>query len=219
MAAVVSEEVVRCETLIDSLLALARSEAGVVERDERVDLAELARRVRARLEETAEARRVALTVRAAPALVRGERRLLEQLVWNLVQNAVLHNNSGGFAEVEVASADQEVLLRVENTGPVVPSRTAASLLEPFQRLGRGASGGPGAGVGLSIVRAVASAHGGVVRVRARPGGGLVAEVRLPAAARTEADPACVLGTSGTRRTAPAAPRRRRRGPRPGAAPR
>ncbi len=111
----------------------------------------------------------------------GDRRLLERLVWNLAENAVLHNSDGGFVDIEVAEDGEGVVVRVENSGPRVPPEAAAGLLEPFQRLARGAGGGPGAGVGLSLVRAVASAHDGSVRLSARQEGGLRVEVRLPAA--------------------------------------
>ena len=80
------------------------------------------------------------------------------------------------------------VVRVENSGPRVPPEAAAALLEPFQRLARGAGGGPGAGVGLSLVRAVASAHGGSVRLSARQEGGLRVEVRLPTAVRGGREP-------------------------------
>jgi signal transduction histidine kinase len=162
MAQVVSEEVLRCQSLIDSLLALARSEAGVIGRDDRVDLGKLAREGEARLRDAAAERSVAVTLRTGPAVVAGERPLLEQLLWNLAENAVLHNRPGGFVELEVMTEGGEALVRVENSGPPVPHEAAALLLEPFQRLGRGTAGGPGAGVGLSIVRAVAHAHGGGV---------------------------------------------------------
>jgi len=180
-AEVVREEVLRCQALIDSLLALARSESGLVERDESVDLGQLTRDAERQLRDGAAARSLDLSMHAVAAHVTGERRLLEQLVWNLAENAVIHNRPGGFVHIAVTANPGEVALSVDNSGPHVPSESARALLEPFQRLGRGASGGPGAGVGLSIVRAVAIAHGGSVSVRARPEGGLHAEVRLPGA--------------------------------------
>ncbi len=70
-------------------------------------------------------------------------------------------------------------VEVRNDGPAVPPDAVASLLEPFQRLDRSARG-DGVGLGLSIVRSVAEAHGGSVELRARPSGGLVARVSLPA---------------------------------------
>jgi signal transduction histidine kinase len=69
---------------------------------------------------------------------------------------------------------------VENSGTLVPPERVDELLEPFQRLFRGAPGS-GAGLGLSIVRSVADAHGGSLAVAARPEGGLRVDVELPAA--------------------------------------
>jgi signal transduction histidine kinase len=187
-AQVVGDEVVRCQALIDSLLLLARSEAEVIHRDERSDLSQLARSVAARLRRLAQQRGVKLTVRAEPAVVAGEGRLLEEALRNLAENALLYNSSGGFATVEVRVAGRDAVVRVENSGPVVPPEAAASLLEPFQRLDRGGAGGPGAGVGLSIVRAVVRAHGGSLRLESRREGGLRIELRLPAVATSANEP-------------------------------
>ena len=154
----------------------------------------------------------------APAVVRGERRLLEQLVWNLVENAVIHNRDRGFVEIEVGPAGGDLLVRVENSGPRVPGDATAALLEPFQRLGRGAAGGPGAGVGLSIVRAVAAAHGGSVSLSARREGGLRVEVRLPASVRSErGERAPGARARGSRGRPPVAARRSRPGSSPDSA--
>jgi hypothetical protein len=187
LASVLHEEVLRCQALIDSLLEHARSEGGAVQRGERVDLAELARDAVRRLRGAAAGRGVDLRLRAERALVEGERRLLERLVWNLVENAVLYNRHGGFADVGVTLAAEGARLRVENSGAAVPPEQVDSLWEPFQRLRGGAAGG--AGLGLSLVRAVASAHGGAVELAARAEGGLVVEVALPGAGpRSGADP-------------------------------
>jgi signal transduction histidine kinase len=75
---------------------------------------------------------------------------------------------------------------VHNDGPLIAADAVPSLLEPFQRLDRGARG-DGAGLGLSIVRSVAEAHGGSVQLRARPNGGLVVRVSLPAREGAKAD--------------------------------
>jgi signal transduction histidine kinase len=78
------------------------------------------------------------------------------------------------------------VLQVRNTGPVVPHYEVPSLFEPFRRLGtdRLAATSPGAGLGLSIVRAVARAHGGDVGAEPRDSGGLVVTVTLPGCADT-----------------------------------
>ena len=219
-ADVVREEVLRCQALIDGLLSLARTEAGVMDRTERVDLREVVRSAVERSGEAVAARGLSVNLALDPVAVTGDPRLLEQLVWNLVENAVVHNHDGGFVEIAAAAAGPELIVSVENSGPRVPPEATASLLEPFQRLGRPGLGGPGAGVGLSIVRAVAAAHGGSVRLSARREGGLRVEVRLPASVRSERDQrAAGARARGSRGRPSSAPRRSRPGSSPGSAPR
>jgi signal transduction histidine kinase len=99
-------------------------------------------------------------------------------VGNLVDNAVRFN-AGGSVDVATGRQNGSAHVRVTNTGPRVPEDAVERLTEPFERLGRSADGN-GAGLGLSIVRAVAEAHGGTVRIAAPPGGGLDVTVELPA---------------------------------------
>jgi signal transduction histidine kinase len=150
----------------------------VVTRRDAVDLAAAARLA---LDHTArEARATSLDVgadlHAAP--VRGDRRLLERLVANLVENAVGHNRPGGRVSVSTTTRNGHSVVEVVNDGDVLDPETLPRLLEPFQRIDRGARG-DGAGLGLSIVRSVAQAHGGSVALAACPGGGLRATVTLP----------------------------------------
>jgi signal transduction histidine kinase len=196
-AEVVRDEVKRFEALLESLLALARTEARSLARDETVDLAATAERVVARLRPDAGTRDIRLTLDAKPVVVDGDRDLLEQLVFNLVSNAVTHNCAGGFAEVWVGPRGEGAGLRVANTGPRVPADRVERLTEPFERLER--RNRRGAGVGLSIVRAVTNAHGGRLELSPREDGGLVAEVALP----------------GPRAEPPAGPRRPGQGSRRG----
>jgi signal transduction histidine kinase len=178
MAETVRDATLATERLIQALLTLARSEGGIVRRDP----ADLADGARVALAQTAqEAADLHLDVHSTldPAPVHGDRPLLERLVANLVENAVRHNRPGGTVEVRTAQTAGRSVVEVRNDGAVVPGGAVASLLEPFQRLDRGARG-DGAGLGLSIVRSVAEAHGGSVELRARPNGGLVVRVSLPA---------------------------------------
>jgi len=187
MGETVREATIETEQLLESLLTLARSEAGV-DRRVAVDLgAAVARAVGLRRDEAAE-RGIALRVEAPAAapLVDGDPRLLERLAANLVDNAVRHNVPGGWVRVALERSGADVRLVVENGGDPIPDASAARLVEPFQRLARRGDGPPGAGLGLSIVRAVAIAHGGGVDVRARPGGGLTVTVRLPSSAASVA---------------------------------
>ena len=180
MGRVVLEATDRTEALLDGLLVLALSQRGV-RRHEPVDLAGLAARVARGLRAEAAEAGVRLEVEASRAVVRGDEQLLERLVANLAENAIRHNDRGGFALLRVCEADGVALVRVSNDGPEIPEEAVGRLAEPFQRLQR-SSRRRGSGLGLSIVRAVAEAHGGTLTLRRREGGGLEAEVALPAAA-------------------------------------
>jgi signal transduction histidine kinase len=171
--------------LLDALLTLARGQAGV-DRSEDFDLATVADEVLLRCEAEARARCVAVrsTLAAAPAC--GDRRLVERLVTNVVDNAVRHNVTGGdgaagWIEVVTASCDARAVLTVTNTGPPVPADEVDELFVPFHRLGaeRTTIGG-GLGLGLSIVQAIADAHGATIAATANPDGGLSVEVTFPA---------------------------------------
>ena len=116
---------------------------------------------------------------AAP--VEGDGALLERLAANLVENGLRYNRPGGFVEVRTRAAVGTVELVVENSGPRIDPESAARLAEPFERLAREADA-RGAGLGLSIVRAVSEAHDGTLTIEPRAEGGLRVSVRLPRAA-------------------------------------
>jgi len=169
----------RTEALLDGLLVLAASTQGA-RRDEPVDLGAVAGRAVRSLR--AEARAAGADVRvelpAGPMAVRGDEALLERLVGNLVENAVRHGARDAPTRVRVGVEGGEAVVRVENGGRPIAPRDVARLAQPFERLDRRHGGG--SGLGLSIVRAVAEAHGGRLELAAPPTGGLRAQVRLPA---------------------------------------
>ncbi|MEU8623917.1 HAMP domain-containing sensor histidine kinase [Streptomyces sp. NPDC048669] len=163
----------RSERLIEGLLVLARSERGLA-KGEREDV-DLARVV---AEESV--RHPVVTAESVPCAVLGNRMLLAQLVGNLLANAVTYNVPGGTVEVSLTTGGGSGVLRVCNTGPVVDGADIPGLFEPFRR-GEGKDRmGRGSGLGLSIVRSIAMAHGGTVTAVPGPEGGLAVTVRLPA---------------------------------------
>ena len=168
----------RSTALLEALLTLARSHSGVVSRHT-VDLAELLRASTADLDLGAGHPSVEVSLVATPVVV-GDATLLRALVDNLVANAVRYNIAGGFVRVTLDQAGDQVRLVVENSGPLVPEEDIAGLFEPFRRPGQQRIARSGAGLGLSIVRSVAKAHGGDVHAVPRRDGGLHAEVILPA---------------------------------------
>nr|WP_221381171.1 ATP-binding protein [Actinoplanes polyasparticus] len=161
--------------LIDGLLLLAQSERPVAERSY-VDLADI-------VEHVAVSDTVKVTTESGEATVAGNPVLLERLVQNLVENGVRHNvPANGWVRVRTGSRpDGWAVLEVSNSGPIIPRYEVPGLFEPFHRYGTERLHSPGAGLGLSIVRAVARAHGGEVRADARDEGGLVVTVTLPRA--------------------------------------
>jgi signal transduction histidine kinase len=177
MAEAVHEAVDRTERLVQALLTLARSEGAVARRDP-VDLAAAARMALEHTARDAQAAALAVTADLHAAPVRGDRRLIERLVANLVENAVGHNRQGGRVSVTTATRNGRSVGEVVNDGDALDPATLPRLLEPFQRIDRGARS-DGAGLGLSIVRSVAQAHGGAVALAACPDGGLRATVTLP----------------------------------------
>ena len=179
----------RHEQLIDGLLTLASSEQRITE-PTHVDLADIARHITRESQSAARTAGVDIRTKLQPAPVIGDPVLLERLTQNLVDNAIRYNlPKEGWIKVITDVVDDHVHLTVENTGPPVPPYEVPSLFEPFRRLPtteRLADSGNtairrGAGLGLSIVRSVARAHGGDVHASPREDGGLTVRVRTPAA--------------------------------------
>ncbi len=177
----------RHERLIDGLLTLASSEERLTEHRP-VDLADIVRRIATESHAAAQQAGVEVRTALASAPVAGDPALLERLAQNLIDNAIRYNIADhGWVAVTSGLDDGNAQLTVENPGPTVATYEIPGLFEPFRRLAtteRRAtqSGDHGAGLGLSIVRSVAHAHGGDVHATPRPDGGLTIHVRIPALA-------------------------------------
>jgi signal transduction histidine kinase len=167
------------ERLLEALLTLASSERGLEDR-EPLDLARVVNHVLAA--SRPEVERLGLEVEAtlAPAPISGDRALIERLAANLIDNAVRYNHPGGRLEISTTTIAGHATFTVLNSGPVIAPDGVGRLFEPFQRLGsdRTAPGDRGHGLGLSIARAIANAHDGVITAEPRAEGGLVVTVRF-----------------------------------------
>jgi signal transduction histidine kinase len=163
--------------LIEALLTLARSQRGL-DRWEFVDVAAVAGRVLAR---QADHEPVRVDTVLGPANTLGDGRLVERLITNLVDNAVRHNVPDGWVAVWTGVHLGQPMLRVVNTGPVIPPEAIATLFQPFQRVVTRTSHDGGLGLGLSIVGAIAAAHGAALEVVPRPEGGLAVTVTFATA--------------------------------------
>jgi signal transduction histidine kinase len=168
------------ERLLESLLTLATSERGLERRDV-IDLTAVARDALERAAGGIEHRQLELHADLAPATIVGDQALVARLVGNLIDNALRYNRPGGIVDVETATESGIVTFSVANDGPPVPTGEMQRLFEPFQRLQpRRTASDESHGLGLSIVRAIATAHGAEVRAEPRAGGGLVVTIGFPA---------------------------------------
>ncbi len=168
----------RSERLIEGLLFLARSESGLPERQP-VDLAAVVRDVVGHFTVATKKKEVTLRNDLSPALVAGDAALLERLVGNLVENALAYNQRGGWIEISTRQTKEGAELVVNNSGPDVPVESIDTMFEPFRRLTRDrTASSTSIGLGLSIVRAVARAHGGDATAQPGASGGLEVLVRL-----------------------------------------
>jgi signal transduction histidine kinase len=185
MAADVRQAADHAERLIEALLVLARNDQARALTDP-LDLAAVAED--ALEERTASGITTTATLGEAP--VTGDQVLLERLIANLLDNAERYNIAGGTITISTTTHDETSVLRVVNTGAVVPADMVERLFLPFTRLDD-RTRHDGFGLGLTLVSSIAAVHGGTVHATAVPAGGLDITVRLPRRdnAATPASPA------------------------------
>jgi len=182
LSARLCRELDQVDELLEGLLVLARAQHGVLPGRAALALDDLVSRA---LDDRAGAiTAMELTVdhAGADARVEGSRVLLRRMVDNVVDNAVRHNEPGGWIRVATKVDGPVARLVVETGGAVLDQDQVAHLAQPFKRLGADRTGSDrGAGLGLSIVAAIAEAHSGMLDIQARPEGGLRVTIVLPRA--------------------------------------
>jgi signal transduction histidine kinase len=178
MAAKVWRSVDQADKLIEALLTLAVSDHELPA-SEYIDLATAA-------EDAVDIASAQISHRGLhvdswldPAGTHGARSLLERLVGNLVDNAVRHNLPGGWIELRTGTNADVAYIEVLNSGPIIDEDLVPSLFEPFRRIEERTSNGDGVGLGLAIVRSIATSHRGTLTAHSLPQGGLRIAVRLP----------------------------------------
>jgi two-component system OmpR family sensor kinase len=177
----ITREAERMSLLVDDLLLLARLDEGRPLERKPVDLATVVR-------EAVDAARVVepdrpIDLLVEPVTVTGDGARLRQVLDNLLTNARAHTPAGTPVSVEVQRVEGRAILTVADHGPGLSEERAARVFERFYRADSSrARASGGAGLGLSIVRAVTEAHGGTVDVRPTPGSGATFVIALPLAA-------------------------------------
>ncbi|WP_417281730.1 sensor histidine kinase [Actinomadura rugatobispora] len=186
LAEVLLGNTARHERLIEGLLLLARSEREPQARTA-TPLPDVVRSALDQLEEPSG--EIEVEARLGDAAVDGDPVLLERCAVNLLENALKYNVPGGRVWVRTGTRGGSAVLHVANTGKPVPSYEVERIFEPFRRLRADRVGSAdGAGLGLSIVRAVVEAHGGTVETVPRPDGGLAITLRFPVSSAEAAPP-------------------------------
>jgi signal transduction histidine kinase len=179
-------ELDRVDRLLDGLLVLARAQHGDLPGQAAVPLEYVVSAALAARAEAIAARH--LTVHHATGRdgtwVRGSQVLLGRMVDNVIDNAIAHNTDGGWISATTGADGRLARLVVETGGDILDPQQVGQLAQPFRRLGADRTGSDdGAGLGLSIVAAIACAHRGTLDLEARPEGGLRVAIALPLAAR------------------------------------
>jgi signal transduction histidine kinase len=168
----------RAETMVEALLTLAVSDQGKLA-GEFTDLATCTEDAIDAVAPDIRRLDLRLDVELDPAEMTGDPPLLERMIWNLVDNAVRHNEPGGWIRLRTGSRDAAVYVEIANSGPFIPDDTVPSLFEPFRRMEARTGVRDGVGLGLSIARSVVTAHHATVTARSQPAGGLDISVIIP----------------------------------------
>lgn len=180
--ALVRRQVERLERMVGDFLDTARIEAGQLElKLEQCDACRLARHVVELFQATSAAHAIHLDMPDEPALLRCDPARIEQVLNNLVSNAIKYSPGGGEIRLCVARQPEgAVLLSVTDSGLGIAPEEQPRVFEPFRRAGASASAIPGIGLGLFVSRRIAEAHGGRIELESAPGHGSTFHLCLPA---------------------------------------
>ncbi len=178
MAVRVRRTIDRAESMVEALLTLAASDQGELS-TEFTDLATWAEDAIDAAAAEIERLDLHLDTKLDPAETTGDPQLLERMISNLVDNAVRHNEPGGWITLCTGASDAAVYLQIANSGRYIPDDVVPALFEPFRRMEARTGVRDGVGLGLSIARSVVTAHHATVTARSRPAGGLDISVVIP----------------------------------------
>lgn len=177
MIKMVTEQNDRLNKMVKTLLDM--SELQTVGRDDEIILDALVDEVLEDLEPLAEGKNIRLIGKCKDITMVGSDILIYRLVYNLVENAIKYNHSGGQVRVTADRKEKHVYLSVEDTGTGIPEELKERVFEPFFRVDKSRSRElGGVGLGLALVREIVRVHDGSITVKANPSGGTIFEVVL-----------------------------------------
>ncbi len=180
--ALVRRQVTRLDRMVGDLLDSTRIEAGRFELQlEERDARDLAREVAELYQAGGSSHDLRLDLPEEPVLLNCDATRMEQVLHNLVSNALKYSPTGSQVDVRVRREGDEVVLSVVDRGIGISAEEMRNLFIPFRRSGRAREKAPGVGLGLSVARRIVEAHRGRIEVDSRPGVGSTFRVRLPLA--------------------------------------
>lgn len=177
----IRNEADRLIKLINDIMALSKlDEAAGLSDAEVIDLYSLSTEILERLDENALERNISMKISGDHISYTGNRTVLDEVIYNLCDNAIKYNNDGGSLEINLSRIHKNVVITVSDTGIGIPKEHTDRIFERFYRVDKSRSGKiKGTGLGLSIVKHGVMYHGGTVRAESTPGMGTVFIVNLP----------------------------------------
>ena len=176
----IRKEATRLVALIEDIIRLSQLDEGNELPCEEFDLMDVAEEVEQNLESTAEARDIELFLSGRNTIMHGVRRLLYEIVYNLCDNAIKYNLSGGKVEITVDREKNEAILCVKDNGIGIAPEHQARVFERFYRVDKSHSkSSGGTGLGLSIVKHAVQYHHGKMELKSEPGKGTEITIRFP----------------------------------------
>jgi len=189
------EETHRMSRIVESLLAISRLDAGEVQLDKLpLNLSELVARTAGEMKVLAQDKSIALFISVEEGVyLEGDRTHLQQVVLNLVDNAIKYTQEGGAIHVRLYIKDWRTMIEVSDNGAGIPSQALPHVFERFYRADKARSrASGGAGLGLSIVKAICTAHRATIFVASEEGKGSSFRVEFPSAAASDAREAIAI---------------------------
>ena len=177
----IRKEALRLLGLVGDIIRLSELDSAEKEEDaEQVDILELAEETVERLNPIADSMGVSVTVDGEPCYVTGSRKRLDELVFNLIDNAVRYNKADGSVAVSVKNTEANIIFAVSDTGIGIPSEARDRVFERFYRVDKSRSKRDGGtGLGLAIVKRVAMLYGAEIRLESEENVGTTVSVRFP----------------------------------------
>ena len=175
------KEARRLITLVEDIIKLSKLDEESVELEkEEVNLYDMTREIVSRLSMQSSAKHVRVILEGESVTYTGIRQILDEMIYNICENAIKYNRPGGSVRVELAQGQEKCIIRVSDTGCGIPEEYQRSIFQPFFRIDKSRSREyGGAGLGLSLVWEIANLHGGSVWVEKSSDKGTTIAVELP----------------------------------------